>query len=445
MQSHGAVTRMDTLWRGAALPGGFFDPDIFGPLDGSEPRWGHLDVSCGVLIDGERVMQIPVPPIAQRAPLVVDDPAANVLWHGPVNAAWIDLLAAIRIHDRLVELGPPDAMIAGQVAHVQRHYEDVVALMRGERPAPHHHAHEERPGDRYLMMPCPPAESSHPLALLFLDEDRLVVQTTVGCRVVDRTGKESAAWSPTGAFASSVQGDLVVFNAGQRSAWRGACYPDDAWPDDVDTLPLAAYDVAADKWLMVGDERLPPWAIDETDVRDADARDLRTDDQHSLSAPTIDAKQIVQSRDGRFVLARLAKLAMDDDADADGDGDEDSISNEASDMMLTVMEIATQTPFRELADVPADLDIVDLSSDRLAHPFTPPPAAIAYSSELGWRIVDPSGAVGDGERWWFRLEGAGVTAWSPSGAQLAVIAGRELVILDVTPAGAKLASRAQIG
>src|SRR5690606_37565767 len=136
---------------------------IFGPLDGSEPRWGRLDVASGIVIAGTRVMRIPVPPIAMRPPIVVGDPAARALWHGPINAAWIDLLGAIRIHDRLAGLAP-EAFIANQAARVQRHFEDVVALMRGERPALHH-AHDQTDVDGYLMMPCAPVEPAQPLAL----------------------------------------------------------------------------------------------------------------------------------------------------------------------------------------------------------------------------------------------------------------------------------------
>src|SRR5688572_6315832 len=90
--SRGAVTRPETLWRGEPVPGGFFDPAIFGPLDGSEPLWGHLEVAVGIEIAGTRITRIPIPPIAQRAPFVVDDPLARTLWHGPINEAWIDLL-----------------------------------------------------------------------------------------------------------------------------------------------------------------------------------------------------------------------------------------------------------------------------------------------------------------------------------------------------------------
>jgi hypothetical protein len=467
-RSHGAVTRIETLWRNAPVAGGFFDPAIFGPLDGSSPRWGHLDVA-GVTLAGRTITKIPVPPICDRMPSVVD-PAARALWHGRINDAWIALLQAIRTHDRLLGLGVPAAMVAHQATHMQHHFDDVLAIMRGESVHSHHDAQTEPPDDRYTMMPCPPLEPAMPLALLFLDEDRLVVQTTAGCRVVDRAAAIALAgitWTPTGPLASSVHGDLVLFNGGQRDPWRGSCYPDGAWPEDApQTAPLAAYDLRTRKWVMLVDDRFPAWVVDETDVAGAAAHELATGLTHDLVAGAQRASQLAQTRDGQFVLALVARLVMYDDppstpsiasppigiegsdsdidgGDADDDADDDADANDdASDYALSVIEVATQRPFVIPPDAPELLPVIALG---LATHSTRP--SVSHGS-LGWRIVDPSGAVGDGEHWWYRLEGALITAWSTSGAQLAAIvpsdAGYDLVIADVTTREATIVSRAKL-
>ena len=475
--TRGAVTRTETLWREAPVAGGFFDPAIFGPLDGSSPTWGHIDIAAGISIAGTRVTRIPVPPIAQRLPRVVDDPLARTLWHQRINEAWLALLHASRMHDRFVSLGGPS-----QAAHVQQHFEDIVAVMRGEEPASHHgdhapgdHAHGDRRhvsrDDVYTMMPCPPSEPARPLALLLLDDGRLLVQSTVACRVMTRaTGASLApdiawvasdlAWTPTGPRASSVHGELVVFNGGQRDVWRRGSYPEGlAWPEDaLRSAPLAAYDLRARAWVMLVDERFPAWVVDETDVAGADAHELATGQTHDLVAGSQRAAQLAQTRDGRFVLARVARLAMfddatdaadEDDADEDDadedDADEDDADvfgvpsdDDARDYVLSIIEIATQRPFVIATDAPAILSVVVLGA-----PTTTRPAVCA--SNDGWRIVDPSGAVGDGERWWYRLEGASLVAWSPRGDQLAAIVGDEIVILDLAPTGATIASRAPLG
>lgn len=416
--SCGAVTRPATMVHGEAVPGGLFDPSIFGPLDGSLPRWGHLDVG-GVMLAGTSITKVPIPPIASRRPIALEDPAARSRWHGPINEAWAALIQASARRVKLVEAGAPAGILAREAEHVQHHFEDVLALHRGEQPEPHH-PHPPVDGLVWLMWPCAP-RGEELRALLFLDEDRLLVQSRAGCRVIDRSGKLAGpSFKPTGPLASSVRGDLVLFNAGQRDRWSLECYDDDgAWPDEAEhRAPLAAYDLVARRWLDVVDDRLPAWIVDETDVEGADAFELRTAAVRSLTSPRTSGTQFAQTRDGRF-----AYVAVYDD---------NVFSHDA------IVEIATQRTFVEPSEA-LDAPIVSLGPTAASAP------ALNYDASLGWRVVDRYGNVGDGERWWYRLEGAAHVAWSPTGAQLAAIVGNELVIVDITPAGATIGSRAQIG
>ena len=454
-RSWGAVTRIEALWRDEAVAGGFFDPAIFGPLDGSVRRWGHIDVAAGVVLAGTRVTKIPIPPIADRPPIVVDDPAARARWHGAINDAWLALLAASRLHDRLVALGVPAEMTRHHAAHVQQHFADVLAAMRGEVAAPHHHADHDI-GDRYTMMPCPPVAPEVALAILFLDDDRILVQTTAGCRVIDRAGRVAMTWSPTGPTATSVHDDLVVFNGDQRPMWARGAYPDSlAWPEDATrNAPLAAYDLAARRWVMLVDDRFPAWVVDETDASGADAHELATGETHDLVAGAQRATQLAQTRDGRFALVRVARLSMYDDAadagedDAADEGDDhhgadgddadegESETDDEIDRALAIVEVATRRPFVCVTDSPADLPLIELGPATQTRPAV-------MSGAAGWRIVDPSGAIGDGARWWARLRGATVTAWSPAG-QLGVIVGNELVLLEVAEDSVRVVARATI-
>jgi hypothetical protein len=303
---------------------------------------------------------------------------------------------------------------------VQHHFEDVVALHRGGQPEPHH-PHHAVDGLVWLMWPCAP-NGDEPRALLFLDEDRLLVQSRAGCRVIDRSGKlVGPSFKPTGPLASSVHGDLVLFNAGQRDRWSLECYDDDgAWPDEAEhRAPLGAYDLGARRWIDVVDDRLPAWIVDESDVEGADAFELRTAAVRSLTPPQTSGAQAAQTRDGRFAYVTVYV--------------DDVFSHDA------IVEIATQRAFVEPPESVVGASIVSLGAAVASAP------AINYDASLGWRVIDRHGNVGDGERWWYRLEGAAHVAWAPTGTQLAAIAGGELVIADITPGGASIASRAQIG
>ena len=106
-----------TLVHGEPLTGGLFDPKIFGPLDGSQPRWGRLVVD-GVQLAGVTITSVPVPPIADRMPSM-PDPAMRVPWHGPINDAWIALVEASDRHDRLVASKAPRNLLAHAAAHLR--------------------------------------------------------------------------------------------------------------------------------------------------------------------------------------------------------------------------------------------------------------------------------------------------------------------------------------
>lgn len=416
-RSTGLVTEPATLVRAQPVAGGLFDPAIFGPLDGSSDRFGHLE--CEVAFDGAQHARVPVPPIATRM-AAKSDPAMRVPWHGEINDAWIALMQANARRRKLVELRAPAIVLARETEHVQAHFEDVLALHRGEEPPPHH-PHEPLVDSVWLMWPCTPRRDDI-CALLFLDEERMLAQTRSSCRVIDRAGRTiGEPWKPTGALASGVVGDLVLFGGGQREMWALALYGDEgAWPEEaVHRAPLAAYDLAARRWVDVADERLPAWIVDETDVEGTDAFELRTAITRSFS-PTLTPTQLAQTRDGRFVYLRMY-------------GGE-AYSHDA------IAEVTTQRSFVEPPEILEEPPVIAVGPKVAA---TAP--AISYTPEIGWRVIDQFGTVGNGEQWWHRIEGAAQTAWSPSGAQLATIANGELVILDVTPDSASVVSRHIIG
>ncbi|MFN0252337.1 MAG: hypothetical protein ACKV2T_36010 [Kofleriaceae bacterium] len=487
-RSHGCVTRPETLWRDEPVRGGFFDPAIFGPIDGSVPHWGHLEVPMGVTLAGATITKVPVPPIADRMPCIADDPAARARWHGRTNDAWLAFLEVVRRHEALARLDVPARVLAAESIHVQHHFEDVLAAIRGEVPASHHargdhgqgdHAHRDhahgdhaRGGhahgdhvalDRYTMMPCPAVEPAVPLAILFIDEERVLVQTTAGCRVIDRAGAlVGPAWTPTGPTATSVHGDIVVFAGNQRDVWGRRAYPDSiAWPEDAGwRAPVAAYDLRAGRWIMLVDKRFPAWVVDESDVEGTDALDLATGETHDLVAGAQRASQRAQTRDGRFVLLSVARLRLPEDprhkADIDAAGIDARHSHEdpdALDRALVMVEVASRRPFVCVPDSPADLPFIDLRAASRSSSATTPSStttraramtlASVWQADGTWRVVDDSGAIGDGATWWARLRGASVTAWSPAG-RLGAIVDNELVILDVTPSSAQVISRAKI-
>jgi hypothetical protein len=434
--SHGEVTQTETMWCDEPLAGGLFDPAIFGPLDGSQRRWGHIELGQ-LAIAGRTLATLPVPPIAERPPSIPEDPAARALSHGPVNEAWLDLLQAVALYRRVVAR---KGDVAKEAEHVVHHIEDLFAVIRGDEPSAHHADPNAPKTDAYLVMPCAPREPAAIRSLLFLDEERLLVQTTRECRIVDRMGTSIGesidAWAPIGLRATSVHGDLVIYNGGQREDESKAGYDKGLTPEGVYGVEVAAFDLQTHRWRMLVDETLPPWVVWEDEYEGVIALELATDGCWPLTHDQY-TTALAQTRDARFVLTRVAKTKPSDDDDGEGDG-----KRKVGDTYLAVYELASRRPFLRLPSA------AGLTPQRIGPPIRVDAPSLHYARGTGWRIVDPRGAIGDGERWWFRLEGAIVTAWSPSGQLGAIVAndagGEELVIADVTPEGATVISRARL-
>jgi hypothetical protein len=401
--SHGAVTVPDTLLRGEPIPGGFFDPAIFGPLDGRARRWGHLDVP-GVTFQGATLTRIPVPPIADRMPIAITDPAARGVHPGPINEAWVRLALAATRHRRLVELDAPAIILEREAEGAQLRFERVLALHGLGPTAP---GMLTSWGAPLSLMALPPQPIADRVALLFLDEDRLLVQTGTECRIVTLEGHDlGPPFAPTGPDVSGIRGDLVVFAGRQR-----ARVPERA------SVGTAVFDLATREYLRVADVRLPRYVLDEPPDEGLFAIDLMTGQDQGFDAAGV-VVALAQTRDLRFVWAEIVR----DDKQA----------------ASTIYEIATQRAFVEPPPPPPMLPITKLG--KRADTET----ACSYDATLGWRLVDLDGAIGDGSTWWHRLVGATATAWSPTGSHLAALVGDELVILEVTPAAIAVESRAPL-
>ncbi len=401
--SHGAVTVPDSLLRGEPVPGGFFDPSIFGPPDGRQRRWGHLDVP-GVRWNGATLTRVPVPPIADRLPIEIDDPAARGRDPGPINAAWVRLALAAARQRRLSELRAPAIIVDREAEMVQLRFEEVLAL-HGVGPAPPPALVSW--GGPQPLMALPPAPIAARVALLFLDEDRLLVQTGAECRIVTLDGHDlGPPFAPTGPDASGVRGDLVVFTGRQRARV----------PERL-SAGTAVFDLAAREYLRVADARVPRFVLDEPPDEGLYAIDLMTGQDRSFHAAGV-VVAVAQTRDLRFVWADIAR---DDRRPAS-----------------TIFEIATQRPFVEPPPPAGLLPVTKLGRKAATV------AACSHDASVGWRLIDRDGAIGDGETWWHRIVGATATAWSPTGSHLAALVGDDLVILEVTDAAVVVESRAPL-
>lgn len=401
--SYGAVTEPDTLLRGEPVAGGFFDPAIFGPVDGSQRRWGHLDVP-GVVWNGATLTRIPVPPIADRPPLAIADPAARGRAPGPINGAWVSLALAATRQRRLVELDAPAIILDREAESAQRRFEEVLAL-HGVGPATPPALTSW--GGPQPLMALPPQPIADRVALLFLDEDRLLVQTGSECRIVTLDGHDlGPPFAPTGPDVSGIRGDLVVFAGRQRARLP-----------ERQSVGTAVFDLATRDYLRVADARVPRYVLDEPPDEGLYAIDLMTGQDHGFHAAGV-VVALAQTRDLRFVWAEIVR---DDKHPAS-----------------TIFEIATQRPFVEPPPPRDTLPVTKLGRKADTE------AACSYDATLGWRLVDLGGAIGDGSTWWHRIVGATVTAWSPTGTHLAALVDDELVILEVTEAAITVESRAAL-
>jgi len=394
--SRGEVTKALAFERGAPADGGIFDPAIF---DGG--GCGHVVVG-EVTIDGDKAAAIRIPPVAERPLVAIEDPAARTRWLGPKNLAWLALVEAAQRARRLIEINAPAPMRRHEAARVQYKLDAAIACHEGRTPPADPFAGEPSSSPLALLRPCPPAESEEIRALLWLDDQKILVQSTTRCRVLDRAGTLLRSFESTGALATQVCGNLVVFGGGQRGAWP--LYTDSPWPDDAEaTALLAAYDLAAESWLGHVDERMPRQVADESDVSGVDMHDLRARRSEHLAPFASEPALRAQTRDGRFAWVAFR-------GEPGGSA---------------VIEISTCRPFVEPISSPDALE-------ECAFGGSPSVPAVSYHTSSGWRLVDQTGAVGDGERWWARLRDAGPVAFSPDGTELAAIHGERLVILDAS-------------
>ena len=378
----------------AGLRGGL--PALGGIFDAARLKdgWGRLDVG-GVVYAGIKVQRIPVPPIESRKPTPIADPAAHLPWIGIVNEAWLELIERAERQHNLIAAAPPAGILDREATRVQEAFDRVVALVRGESPRV---PALTTPSRASLMLPTEPVGDEY-RGLLFIDEDRLLVQTSDSIRVLGRGGVELASFPPTGPIASAIARDLVVFNI-QADAW--SYYKTSAWPPDAEAiLPLAAYDLGKKRWLNRLDPRVPRYVVDETDSTGADIIDLVTGASRRLAALADKPHVVAHTRDGRFAWVSLAQGS-------------------------SIIELATATPFVEPAAPPTGLEHLDLGTKGEA-------GAVAWNPERGWLLFDRSGALGDHERWWATITGARAAAFSPDGSRLAIATADRIVLVEPGP------------
>jgi hypothetical protein len=382
------VAKAAGLRAGRPLEGGILDPDLF------KGGWERIDVD-GVQHTGTTVTRIPISPIENRIPKPIEDPAAQLPWIGALNEAWLELIERAERQRKLNVAKPSPSAIERERAHVQEAFDRVLALTRGESPRV---PSLTMPARASLMLPTAPTGDQH-RGLLFIDDHRLLVQTSGGIRVLARGGTELMSWPPTGPLASGVTCELVVFNI-QSDAW--SYYTTSAWPADAEgILPLAAYDLTKKRWLNRVDSRLPRHIVDETDASGADIIDLVTGASRRLAPIADNPRVLAHTRDGRFAWVSLAQGS-------------------------SIIELATGIPFVEPAAPPDDLERIELGSKGTA-------GAVAWHPDRGWLLFDRSGALGDHQRWWARITGARAAAFSPDGSLLAVATGDRITLIEPGP------------
>jgi hypothetical protein len=124
---------------------------------------------------------------------------------------------------------------------------------------------------------------------------------------------------------------------------------------------LAAYNLAARRWVDVFDERPPAWVIDDTDVEGADAFELRTVTSRNLT-PGMSGRPLALTRDGRFAYLSVWR------------GDEH--------WSYSIVEIATQRRFVEPPELTGDPPVVAIGPLMLKASN-----ALHYTPSPGWRVV----------------------------------------------------------
>lgn len=369
---------------------------------------------------------VPVPPPGDR-PLVTLDPAtcptAVTPWLGAVNEAWIQLVSAAGHRARLEELGAPGIIMHTQQRALQRAFERVLAASSAERDLPRRWSEDHDddapfPAQRRLRgLPArmPEEPSSDPVALLFTDDAHLLVQSAASACVVSLDGKVTTPLPTLGRKAYSVHGrNVCCFDwIGSPFDWDDG--PNDAWWEKEEDgsgspgLDFTMLDASTGALLAHATTDAPRYFVVNDEPEDLFVVDEWTGDRLPLRFGGDRPSCLAVTRDARFAWV--------------GESEDTAVV----DIATGIPHAAPPLPDEELSVVA--IDAADRDEERWGA------FALGLAANARFRFFDGSGAVGDHERWWLRID-ADVTAaaFSPACERLAIATRSEVVVLDLTAA-----------
>src|SRR6185503_19606666 len=144
-------------------------------------RYGHVEVD-GIAIAGVPARRVPIPPLADRPVVPIDDPAARLPWIGAANEAWTAVLAWAARQRRASEQRRPRELLDHVRGRLQAAVDDAIAIARGDRARPWPPSEAAAAHELVFVRPAP-ATDDPPVVrgMLFVDHQRLLLQTCRGC------------------------------------------------------------------------------------------------------------------------------------------------------------------------------------------------------------------------------------------------------------------------
>ncbi len=363
---------------------------------------------------------VPVPPLRMRPMIERLSPTMIDPWAGPVNEAWAALIAATYRRARLHELAARSMILVHEDVRVQRALDHALAVTR-EPPAPRAWQLGPPTATPPALVSAPNLTPEHDdaiVGLLFLGPHRLLVQTAADTLVVSLSGAIERTFPPWGAIATDVHGDRVRMTnwIGAPWDWHDAVY---GLLDPEDTLAIGVLDLASGAYLDSYPADLPRLAFHNGEPEDLVARDLFSATSFPVRWGGDRPGVLAVSRDFAFACV--------------GDTDDGAIIDVATGVPLVHLPSARPEASRILGLELAPFGYAEGLLDELEQAEAGC-AAIAVTADQRWRILEPSGVVGDGREAWFRL-GCLLTAaaFDPAGERLAFAVGREVRVISLGP------------
>lgn len=392
---------------------------IFGPSASGERRFGHIALAGPVLHpaliaepfdDARRVRLVPVLPLTDRPESLVDAPTAVTPQPHPVTDAYAALLAASARLDRMHALAAPEVLLIEAEGALQAAFDRLLRTVAGRELPVDGWLNDNPPRALHLAPVEDLADAPGPVALLFLDEERVLVQRP-GERVVVRLD-DGAVLSRHAATAPPVRstdasGTRVVFADDGVFA-----SPDESDPDADLVHGVAVLDLATGTWLRRYPDDLRAAFTLRGEPEDLTLLDSRRDRVATFDTGTDRPRLVALSRDHAFAWL--------------GEGDVGVIVD--TDTALVHVDVGSLPP--PDADVP-------VLGDGEPDPDVEPACAIAVTPAHCWHLLDGDGNLRVEGRVVARLACARLAAaFSPRADRLLVAEGPDalmLVALDPEP------------